>query len=500
MPVKDKILFWIDGDLFSFGIAKYIQDNYDCELYSVIEISGKAKEYFQNQNTVKFEKSWFYDESKIKNPKANLEYLKEFERKYNVNLWEIAYTERYFYKKWNKYYKFEINEILYLMEKICRLCEEIVEVVKPKFLVIKMPGMYHQNLIYRMCRANGINVLMTIPDRFGYRSLILNGVAKFDKMEISEKNNIKRTFSELKEYVKKYDVSKQQKEGIEKFEILKITQMLRWFKKFFLAKEPFTNNIYSYGQNRWKVLLQGISLSIRKINRERFMKKNFIKHIDKKTKFVYFPLHYEPELVLLTDTPFYTDQIQVISNIAKSLPIDYKLYVKEHPAMKLVGWRKDSIYKEILNLLNVELVHQSIPSSEMIEKCSMVACVAGTTGLEAAFQGKCSMIFSAVIYDILSCVHKVDNVEDIPKIIRKCLNDKVNVDDLNNYINLAEENSFECDIFDIYSTVNKLFYEDGVSSNMNISDKNMEYFLNGKKMILEKIAKEHIKKIKTTNS
>lgn len=492
--MKDKILVWIDGDLFHFGIAKYIQDNYDCDLFSIIDISGKARAYFQDQDAVKFKKTWYYDES-TSSKKADLSYLVNFEKKYKVNLWEIAYTERYFYRKWNKYYKFSIDEILVLLERICRLCDEILE-VKPDYFLIKSPGMYHQNLVYRVCKENGIKPMILVADRLGYRSLIVREVKKFDNLKISEANKVKKTKSELEGYLEQYSTSKQQNEAIESFEVLKISQMLRWFKKFFLSTDLYTDNIYSFGQTRWNVLVEGLSLYLKKIYREQFMKKNFKKSIESDTHFVYFPLHYEPEMVLLTDTPFYTDQIQVITNISKSLPIDYKLYVKEHPSMRLVGWRKTSYYKQIMELPNVELIHPSIPSSVMIEKCAIVACVAGSTGLEAAFYGKCSIIFSDVIYDVISCVHKVNNVKDIPRIVQECLEDKVSIDDLNEYVRLVEENSFEFDIFNIYNQVYKTFYENGLVSNVFIKKETMEDFLRENKMELEKVAKEHIKKIK----
>ena len=44
-----------------------------------------------------------------------IEYLEKIEKEYNINLWEIAYGERSFYKH-NNYYKFSENEILLILE------------------------------------------------------------------------------------------------------------------------------------------------------------------------------------------------------------------------------------------------------------------------------------------------------------------------------------------------------------------------------------------------
>ena len=45
------------------------------------------------------------------------------------------------------------------------------------------------------------------------------------------------------------------------------------------------------------------------------MREKFVKDIDVVKSFVYFPLHYEPERVLLIGASFYADQISVIKNM-----------------------------------------------------------------------------------------------------------------------------------------------------------------------------------------
>ena len=69
-------------------------------------------------------------------------------------------------------------------------------------------------------------------------------------------------------------------------------------------------------------------------------------HIETKKPFIFFPLHLEQEMSLLIQAPFYTNQLEIIKNLVKSLPIGYELYVKEHPLMYVRSWRKISIYKE----------------------------------------------------------------------------------------------------------------------------------------------------------
>ena len=95
--MKPKLLFWIDRAMVHFFLAKSIQDNLDCEMYSIFEITNKPKIFFQNQRFVKFKKIWFYYDYVLKTKrKPDLDYLKSIEEKYNIYLWLIAANDRFF--------------------------------------------------------------------------------------------------------------------------------------------------------------------------------------------------------------------------------------------------------------------------------------------------------------------------------------------------------------------------------------------------------------------
>ena len=61
----------------------------------------------------------------------------------------------------------------------------------------------------------------------------------------------------------------------------------------------------------------------------KFVDKHFVREIDNDDKIIFFPLHLEEEISLLVIAPFFTNQIEIIKNLVKSMPIDYKLYLKE---------------------------------------------------------------------------------------------------------------------------------------------------------------------------
>ena len=41
--MKPKLLFWIDQALLHYGLAKFIQENLDCQMYSIFEVTENAK-------------------------------------------------------------------------------------------------------------------------------------------------------------------------------------------------------------------------------------------------------------------------------------------------------------------------------------------------------------------------------------------------------------------------------------------------------------------------
>ena len=99
--MTDKILYLLNRDIIYLGFAKYLQEKHEVEQYAIIE-TNKGKNFFENQKIVNFEKIWFYNDC-IKNlEKIDMDYLVNFEKKYKINLWNLIYGDRHFYR-YNKY-------------------------------------------------------------------------------------------------------------------------------------------------------------------------------------------------------------------------------------------------------------------------------------------------------------------------------------------------------------------------------------------------------------
>jgi hypothetical protein len=238
-----------------------------------------------------------------------------------------------------------------------------------------------------------------------------------------------------------------------------------------------------------------LKISIKKKLRENFMQKNLLQDVDFKKPFIYYPLGVDPESNILLTAPFFTNQIEIIRSLVKSLPIGYELYVKENPAQIDREWRRISEYKEMMEIPNVKLLHPSVSNEKLLENSSLVVTLAGSSGFEAACYEKPSIVFSDAIYTLLPSVHRIKEMEKLPELIRTCISEKVNPEDLDKFLTLLEKNTFDFDLRGFNTKIMEHFFHGGYLVDTEISESKMKEFLENNKSMLEKLSLEHIKKI-----
>lgn len=129
---------------------------------------------------------------------------------------------------------------------------------------------------------------------------------------------------------------------------------------------------------------------------------------DLSRKYVYYPLHYQPEATTCVCAEKYEKQIFFIDSLAKSLPADTLLYVKEH--YTLLGHRDLSFYRELKKYPNVVLISPFESSRKLIENSVCVATLAGTAGYEAMLLRKPVLLAGDIVFDTAPGVIKVGDV------------------------------------------------------------------------------------------
>jgi len=488
-----KILFFLDLFTLHFGLANYLQKNLDCELYALIDTTDKQKKFFQEQKIVNFHKSWFYHDNINLNKNYDKDYLDNIEKRYNIDLQQLVRNDRFF-SQFNNFNKFSNDEILSILTQEEKLFEKIINECKADFLVMFQPSLRHEFLFYELCKQNNITPLIINPSLVGYRSFISREINLLDHLDYQNEISMNKSFEDLLDYYNKYNTNQQISDYVNDFANSKSSLIKASVEFLFNSDNSNEKTHYTYrGRTKSKVFFDALKNKIRKNMRKKFLENNSKNKITDE-KLIYFPLQVEPDRNLLLGAPNYTNQLESIKQIAKSIPLGYKLYVKEHPGQNR-EWRKISYYKEILEIPNVVLISSEVSTKEIYQKCSMVITAAGTSGFEATFYGKPVIVFADTLYSVLPSVQRMNSFDDLPELIRNGLEFKIKPDELEKLLSFLDKNSFDFDLFGYYTMQAHEFFFDSHLIDVEISTEKMLDFLEKNSQIYELVGKEILKKI-----
>jgi hypothetical protein len=186
-----------------------------------------------------------------------------------------------------------------------------------------------------------------------------------------------------------------------------------FFKSSYNPINPFTLNYFTRKRN------------------QRLRKKNLIKEISyieetvsDDLKYVYFPLHYEPERTTNPDGGFFHDQFIALTYLRKFIPSDIQIVVKEHPSQLNVNMRGSRgrsplIYKLIKNIKGVRLAKTDSNSIKLILNSEFIATISGSVALEASILGKKSITFGSSWYKGCPNIFEWDQITSYQNMISK---------------------------------------------------------------------------------
>jgi len=155
----------------------------------------------------------------------------------------------------------------------------------------------------------------------------------------------------------------------------------------------------------WRILNNLVNVNIRELEGK---------------KFVYYPLHVEPEVALQTMSPEFYFQHALIVSIAANLPAGIKLVVKE--AFGAVGRRPPTFYKQIRDLKNVLLADPKEAGVDYAMNAHITVTITGTAGFEAAVNGNSVITLGQHNnYNIMPNVYMVKNFNEINNLLKDLL-------------------------------------------------------------------------------
>lgn len=141
-------------------------------------------------------------------------------------------------------------------------------------------------------------------------------------------------------------------------------------------------------------------------NYRKLLKENSDPNFSFDAPYVYFPLHYQPELTTqCLGNQMYINQALAIERLAALIPENWFIYVKEH-VIQSECLRPQSFFERLKAIPNLKIVPIETNTFELIEHSQFVSTISGTVGWEAIKNGKNVLLFGVIYYQFLPGVFR----------------------------------------------------------------------------------------------
>ena len=394
----------------------------------------------------------------------DLDYIKEVEKKYgnHRNLWVQAISDYKFidHHHW-QYFNFPSqDDIIYYFELYYKKVEKLFLKNNFNFILdLNYPNV-GRSIIYEVARHNNTPYMTPVISRIEDRIYItenfgLSTDKKIVKLIDDKKFNSTRGEDFLIEFNKESVAYGSHGKVLELF---KLRQSF-FYSFYFLAKNILDNfRVRIFHKAHYRGIFKaekfssvGYKATLHWV--KYFFRNNYIKsltgYIFKKDKhldkdYIFYPLHAVPENSTIVNAPYFLDEINNITLIARSMPLTYKLFVKEHVPM--IGDRPIRFYKAISKIPNVVLISPYDKTYDYISNAKLTISITGTAAFESLFFGKPSIVLGDTDFESCHGVFKLKESYELHNLIRQALNFTVQQEEVERFISAIYEVSESIDI------------------------------------------------------
>lgn len=398
----------------------------NCQFYIDVEPTNFVKKYLLGQQEIKYN-FFSYPDFNPKEDEIDFELIREFEKDLPFkSMWRVVSTDRSlgrtFLHGFRGYpQKTFIDRILILKRFTYELrrVSKMFDQIKPDvYFPATAMGSIEVIISSVMCKKNKINYVVLNGLRFfnfctyspSYE-LNVPIIENYTKKLINNKNHnfsqsVEDLYSKLKSEINQDDFH--EKKNIK----LKINKLETTFDKviYIFIKSPlailknlfltmlrnFKNMINLNNKNQNISFFQFVAgIFTEPFQRYLFLKQaykitnaNFGKILNKDQKYVFFPLQVQPEYASNILAPMWVDSQNMVETIAKSIPSDWIVYVKEHPAMLSDRVRPKNFYEDLKKIPNVVFAPTYFKTFNIIKNSEMVIV-----------QSNNSVAFDAIVLD-----------------------------------------------------------------------------------------------------
>jgi len=410
--------------------------------------------------------------ARYKDEKLDWVFLKKLEKEYGIpHLWSFIEIDRILrLNQLVREYPYDTpqyshDDMLKILQVTAKAILKFLDEEKPDVIIFSVVGALSSFLLYTIAKKKNISVHIITLTRVGTRHTLTSDYttltdvdALYKKISRGELNlpderahaeAFLRQFRQRPAPYAKTDSPKTRPvTRLRQFDFLKPRNLLRslqwlvtvWYQYF------TSNERHDYSTIKpWYFFIDKIKQKTRVL----IGFDALYDAIDVTKKFAFFPLQLEPEISTMLYAPYYTDQVWVAKQISKSLPIDWFLYVKEHPAM--YGKRTRAFYKELKKIPNLRLAPPTIESFDLTARTRLVITITGTAGWEALMFKKPVITFGDVFYNQLLMVRQCRVIAELPQTIKEHLTHwRHDEAAMLNYLTAIFAASVEVDLFEIW--------------------------------------------------
>ena len=145
-------------------------------------------------------------------------------------------------------------------------------------------------------------------------------------------------------------------------------------------------------------------------------------------RFVYYPLHVPGDMALTLRSPSCLDQLSLIETIARQLPRDVRLAIKEHPAM-IGALGAEAILGVLRRNQNVVMIDPAQNNYDVMSICEAVVSVNSKSGAEALLLDKPVFVLGDAFYRGWGLTTDLDAPGELKPLLRQALACPAGVDE-----------------------------------------------------------------------
>lgn len=135
----------------------------------------------------------------------------------------------------------------------------------------------------------------------------------------------------------------------------------------------------------------------------------------RKTDYVYFPMHLQPEMTTSALGGAYADQVLALESLSAILPAGWKIIAKENPK-QTAHYRGDAFLERLAHVKNLEMAGWATPSLDLIRHSRAVATVTGTAAWEGVCLGKPAVVFGEAWFKGFNGAHRFSPRLDLARV------------------------------------------------------------------------------------